>query len=255
MTVYLTSIFALFGLIIGSFLNVCIYRLPKKISVAKGRSYCPKCEKTLTPLMLIPVLSYIFLRGKCGHCAEKISPRYAAVEIITAILFAICGYIYGIMLLELAVIYAIFFAVLVVIAFIDIDTMEIPDRLHLIIAILAIPKMIIYPEEIVAMLIGAVAISVPMAVLAVVTGGFGGADIKLMAAAGLLIGTNGIVMSFLFAVIIMGSLGMILIIRKILFKREYTSKVAFCPALAIGIVGGTLFGEQIVNWYLELIFF
>ncbi len=255
MTVYITSIFALFGLIIGSFLNVCIYRMPKGISVAKGRSYCPNCKKTLTPLMLIPVLSYIFLRGKCGHCGEKISPRYAAVELLTAILFAICGYIYGIMLLELAVIYAIFFAVLVVIAFIDIDTMEIPDRLHIIIALLAIPKMIIYPEEIVAMLIGAFAISLPMAVLAMITGGFGGADIKLMAAAGLLIGTKGIVMSFLFAVLLMGSLGMIFVIRKLLFKREYTSKVAFCPALAIGLVGGTVFGERILNWYLSLIIF
>ncbi len=255
MTAYITSLFALFGLIIGSFLNVCIYRLPKGISVAKGRSYCPNCEKTLTPLMLIPVLSYIFLRGKCGHCGERISPRYAAVELLTAFLFAISAYWFGIIYLEIAVIYAIFFAVLVVIAFIDIDTMEIPDRLHIIIAILALPKMIIYPEEIVTMIIGAFAVSIPMAILALITGGFGGADIKLMAAAGLLLGVESIVIAFLLAILIMGSLGMILVIRKLLFKRQYTSKVPFCPALAVGLVGGALFAESIVNWYLSLIIF
>ncbi len=253
MTVYITSVFALFGLIIGSFLNVCIYRLPKGISVAKGRSYCPSCNKTLSPIDLFPVLSYVFLRGKCRRCKEKISPRYALVELLTAALFALNGYVFGIMRLEDAIIYSLFFAILIVITFIDLETMEVPDRLHIFIAILALVKMYFHLDDFLYYIIGAFIISLPMLLIAMFTGGFGGADIKLMAVAGLLLGAKSIVVSFLIAVVLIGSIGAVLIIRKFVFKREYKSKVPFCPGLAIGCVLGTFFGNTIADWYISLL--
>ncbi len=253
MTIFITSIFALFGLIIGSFLNVCIYRTPLKISVAKGRSYCPSCKNTLSPIELVPVLSYVFLGGKCKNCKCKISLRYALIELLTAFLFALCGYIFGIMQLELAVIYSVFFAVLIVTAFIDIDTMEVPDALHVIIACLAVIKILLNTQNLWQMLLGGLIVSVPMLILAVTVHGFGGADIKLMAASGLLLGAKSIVVSFLLAVMVMGTVGTILILRKKLFNRKYNSKVPFCPALALGCAVGVFYGEIIFNWYLNLI--
>ncbi len=255
MTLLITSIFALFGLVIGSFLNVCIWRIPQKISIAKGRSFCPHCKNTLSPLELFPVLSYVFLGGKCKTCKQKISPRYALVELLTATLFAACGGVFGIMQLEYAVIYALFFAVLIVAAFIDLDTMEVPDTLHIIIFCLGVAKAIISPTQIWQMALGALIVSVPMLILAVLTKGFGGADIKLMAASGLLLGAKNIVVAFILAVIIMGSYGFVLIIRKKLFKCEYTSKVPFCPALSMGCVLSVFFGNIISNWYLNFIIY
>ncbi len=252
MTLFITSVFFVFGLVIGSFLNVCIYRIPQNISVAKGRSYCPNCKITLSPPELFPVLSYLFLGGKCKTCKEKISPRYAMVELLTAVLFALCGYVFGIMRLELGVIYALFFAVLVVVAFIDIDTMEVPDRMHVFILAFALAKIALFPSDWLGMLIGAVIVSLPMLVIALFTGGFGGADIKLMAVSGLLLGAKSIVVSFLLAVVLMGSFGIVMVIRKLLFKRAYAKKVPFCPALAFGCVVGALFGDMIANWYLNL---
>ncbi len=253
MTIFTTSIFALFGLIIGSFLNVCIYRTPLKISVAKGRSYCPSCKNSLSPIELVPVLSYVFLRGKCKNCKCKISPRYAIIELLTAVLFALCGYVFGIMQLELGVIYSLFFAILIVVSFIDLDTMEVPDTLHILIAILAIVKIALGTQNLGELVLGGVIVSVPMLILALITNGFGGADIKLMAASGLLLGAQSIVVAFLFAVFVMGSFGAVLLIRKKLFKREYKSKVPFCPALCLGCVLGVFLGEFIANWYLNLI--
>ncbi len=253
MSIYITVIFAVFGLVIGSFLNVCIYRMPKNISVAKGRSYCPKCDETLSPLELVPVLSFLALRGRCRHCKAKISPRYAAVELLTAILFALCGYFIAPYSIVFAAVYAIFFAILIVITFIDLDTMEVPDRLHICIAILALACMYFRVDEFWYYLLGAVIVSIPMLIIAIITGGFGGADIKLMAAAGLLLGAKSIVVSFLAAILIMGSIGVVLIIRKIIFKREYNKKMPFCPALTFGCVTGTFLGDIISGWYFSLL--
>ncbi len=255
MSIFITSMFGLFGLIIGSFLNVCIYRIPLKISVAKGRSYCPNCKNTLSPIELVPVLSYVFLRGKCKNCKQKISPRYALVESLTAILFALCGYVFGIMQLELAVIYSLFFAVLIVVSFIDLNTMEVPDTMHVLIAVLAIVKFAINPQNIWQLLLGGVIVSVPMLIIALITNGFGGADIKLMAAAGILLGAKSIAVAFVVAILIMGTYGFVLIIRKKLFKRAYKSKVPFCPALALGCAFGVFMGDIIANWYLSYLLF
>ncbi len=157
------------------------------------------------------------------------------------------------MQIELGVIYALFFAILIVVSFIDYDTMHVPDRMHVFIICLALVKMAIYPKNILFMLVGAVIISIPMLIIALITNGFGGADIKLMAACGLLLGAKSIVVAFVVAVFLMGSFGVVLVIRKLLFKRNYNSKIPFCPALSFGCIIGTFFGESIANSYLSLL--
>ncbi len=126
----------IFGLIVGSFFNVCIYRIPiKKSIIVPERSYCPKCNHFLGVLDNIPIFSYIFLKGKCRYCKESISPRYIIVESLTAILFALLLHRSSQMnhdpryiilyLLEMC----IFVGFLIVISFIDFEHFIIPDKL------------------------------------------------------------------------------------------------------------------------------
>src|SRR5580700_2766420 len=86
---------ALAGLLIGSFLNVCIFRLPRDLSVVQPRSFCPGCEKTIAWYDNVPLASYIVLRGRCRHCAERIPLRYPLVELATGLAFAICAAAFG----------------------------------------------------------------------------------------------------------------------------------------------------------------
>jgi leader peptidase (prepilin peptidase)/N-methyltransferase len=87
--------FGLFGLLIGSFLNVCVYRIPRRESVVVGRSHCPDCGHTLGPADLVPVLSYVLLGRRCRYCHQPISSRYAKVELLTALVFLVSGFVLG----------------------------------------------------------------------------------------------------------------------------------------------------------------
>ena len=117
------------GLLIGSFINVCIVRIPEGESIVFPPSRCPRCQKRLSPLDLIPVISYLLLRGKCRHCGEKISARYPLVEILVSVLFILVYRKYGLSFSALA--YAVLAAVLVAASFIDLEHMIIPDALNI----------------------------------------------------------------------------------------------------------------------------
>lgn len=119
----------LFSACLGSFLNVCIYRLPKEQSLVKPRSFCPHCQKTIKWYDNIPIASYLFLGGRCRNCRKKISLRYPAVELITAVLLSLLYRKFGFSLAWLQ--FSIFFAILIVVSFIDIDYHAIPAYLCL----------------------------------------------------------------------------------------------------------------------------
>ena len=119
----------LYGLIIGSFLNVCIYRLPRDLSVVKPRSFCPGCEKQIAWYDNIPVLSFLILRGKCRHCGAKISFRYPLVELLTGLLFLMIVAPLGATLVALKL--CILCALLVGLTFTDLDSLILPDELTL----------------------------------------------------------------------------------------------------------------------------
>ncbi|MBZ5630232.1 MAG: prepilin peptidase [Acidobacteriia bacterium] len=123
-----TAVF-LFGLAFGSFLNVCIHRIPREISVVLPHSACPKCQHAIKPYDNIPVLSWLILRGRCRHCGAPISPRYLAVEVITACLFLACYARFGMSILALK--YCVFSFLIIGLIFIDAEWRLLPDAFTL----------------------------------------------------------------------------------------------------------------------------
>ena len=121
------ALLAVFGLLIGSFLNVCIYRIMRDQSVVTPRSFCPSCGETISWFDNIPVLSYVLLRGNCRHCQEPISLRYPAVELITSLIFALLGARYGAHLVCLK--WCVFEALLIALSFTDLEERILPDEL------------------------------------------------------------------------------------------------------------------------------
>ncbi|KAF0223284.1 MAG: leader peptidase (prepilin peptidase) / N-methyltransferase [Erysipelotrichaceae bacterium] len=245
----LTNLIALFififGTIIGSFLNVLIYRIPLKLDFVKGHSFCPHCHHGLSALDLFPVFSFLFLKGKCRYCGEKISWRYPLIELLTGILFALSYLRFGNTWMSL--IGMALAADLVVLSMIDIDTMEFDDGFSIFIVILAILAFVIHPSNLMFVLLGMFVISIPMYILAVLTGGFGGADIKLMGAAGLLLGFPNIIVAF-FVGVICGGIQAVFLLKK---GKDKKTMMPFGPHLAIGIFIAFLAAQPILDWYLS----
>jgi len=182
--------------------------------------------------------------------------RFFITAIIGAVLGALVGFFFG--LSVETIIYFIFFGVLTVIAFIDMDTMEIPPSLNLIILGLGIISLILNligvqksDVSIIDRLIGAVCVSGFLLIVTIlVKGAFGGGDIKLMAAAGVLLGWKGVLTGFLIGLFIGAAIGIVLIARR---KKGGKEHMPFGPSLCIGLVLAVLFGQQLVNWYIDLL--
>jgi leader peptidase (prepilin peptidase)/N-methyltransferase len=245
----------IFGLCIGSFLNVCIYRLPESKSIVQPRSMCPHCGALIRFYDNIPILSYIALKGKCRHCSASIAFRYPVVELISGV-FALGVYLkYGIRL-ETPIYYA-FIATLLVITFIDIDHQIIPD----VITLPGIPiffaasfalKQISFVESILGILAGGGSLFLVAWLYHLLTKkeGMGGGDIKLLAMIGAVIGWKGVLFTIFVASAVGTLAGML-----IMLKTRKTMKLAvpFGPFLAIGGITYILFGPQLINWYFNLL--
>lgn len=243
LTILCAVLFFLLGSVIGSFLNVLAYRIPIKESIVKGRSHCTSCGKQILNRDLIPIFSWIFLRGRCRFCKEKISPRYMIVELITALSYLAAFLVIG---LDIKLIYALLlFPVLITLSLWDIDRKEIPYTCSIIIAVLGIASFFTAEMPWYEHLIGAAIIAVPFAVLCFL-GAMGGGDVQLMAAAGLLLGWEVIPAAMIG--IILGAIAGIII--KSLTKRNL---IVFGPFLSVGIAAGLLWGQNIIEAYLSLI--
>jgi leader peptidase (prepilin peptidase)/N-methyltransferase len=253
---YLTEIFVfIFGLCIGSFLNVCIYRLPESKSIVHPRSMCPNCGALIRWYDNIPILSYIALRGKCRHCSVSIPLRYPVVELISGV-FALGVYLkYGIRFE--ALIYYAFIATLLVITFIDIDHQIIPD----VVTLPGIPiffaasfalAQITFVESILGILVGGGSLFLVAWLYQLLTKkeGMGGGDIKLLAMIGAIIGWKGVFFTIFLASAIGTLTGLL-----IMLKTRKTMKLAvpFGPFLALGGISYILFGPQLINWYFNLL--
>jgi leader peptidase (prepilin peptidase) / N-methyltransferase len=239
----------LFGLIVGSFMNVVIHRLPRGESVVKPRSRCPNCAAELKPRDNIPVLSWLLLRGRCRNCGEPISPRYPLVEALTALLCAAVVLSEG--WDEDAILGIAFVLVLVPVTFIDIDHRIIPNKITLIGAIAAIAIVAVWhtddlPEHLIA---AAAAGGFLLLAALAYPAGMGMGDVKLAGVMGLFLGRN--VGPAMFAGLILGSVvGALIIARK---GRQEGRKTAipFGPYLAAGGLVGLFAGDEIVDWYLD----
>jgi leader peptidase (prepilin peptidase)/N-methyltransferase len=248
MKLFLTVYIVLIGLAIGSFLNVLIYRIPLKLSVSRGNSFCPKCNHKLSWLDLFPVFSYIFLRAKCRYCKAPISFRYPLVEIINAVCYLAIYLIFGLNLISLC--YAVFCTSLIVLAFIDIDHKIIPDRFNIIIGICGILLLFLsHDVSVLDRVIGLFAVSIPLLIVFLITGGMGEGDIKLFAVCGFVLGWKLILLTMLFASIFAAIFGIILMVNK---KATRKTEIPFGPYIAFAAIASLFFGNNLLNSYFSL---
>jgi leader peptidase (prepilin peptidase)/N-methyltransferase len=233
----------LYGIVIGSFMNVIIYRLPRKIPFVSGRSVCTSCSYTLKYYDLIPVLSFILLKGKCRNCGEKISWQYIVVELLTGLLYLAAYHQYGLTLYSFG--WYIALPVLIAIAFIDAEHRIIPDSLNIALAVAGLLMLLSgYGATITSRVIGIFSVSVPFLIVAMVSkgGAMGGGDIKLVAASGLCLGWQmNLIAVFIGSLV--GSVAMIISMMR--GKANRKSQVPFGPWLSLGIVISGLFGSYI----------
>ena len=234
----------LFGLLIGSFLNVCIFRIPLKENIAVERSHCMKCGHVLSWYELIPLFSWIIQGGKCRACKAKISIQYPLVELGNALAWMAILYIWG--LQWVTIIYCLCASCMIVISVIDERTKEINLALNIFIGVLGVVRLILDYTHWYYYLIGMFAVSIPFLIIVLISKerAMGLGDVYLMAAAGLLLGWKHV----LLATVIGCVLGSIIhIIRMKVSKKG--SQLAFGPYLCAGIYLTILFGNPLIEWY------
>ena len=242
----------LFGLCIGSFLNVCIYRLPSSMSiVSPSRSICPKCNSAISFYDNIPVFSYLWLKGRCRHCQASISLGYPMVELLTGIIALDIFFMFG--LTPAGIIYFIFISSLLVITFIDIDHQIIPDVITLPgipigLAVSFVLPAITFKTSMLGMLAGGGSLWVVAWSYSLITRkeGMGGGDIKLLAMIGAFIGWKGVIFT-IFAASVAGTfVGLTVMLVK---GKNLKFAIPFGPFLSIGAMSYLFFGEKILAWY------
>ena len=242
----------IFGLLMGSFLNVCIHRIPKGESVIWPPSRCPKCGERIKPYDNIPILSYIILRGRCRNCGEKISLKYPIVELITGILtlgvFCKFGLSFDSIYYTLLVYY------LIVVSFIDLETMEVPVRLSyfaLLSGILLSPfsSTQTFKEAVFGASFGAGIILFIIETYYVFTGkeGMGYGDANITAVVGAFLGWKMVLVTLFLASFVGALVGIALISLR---KKSKELPIPFGPFLSIGALISLFFGQELINWYL-----
>ncbi|ANU19194.1 prepilin peptidase [Planococcus plakortidis] len=244
------SVFAsVFGLVFGSFYNVVGLRVPKNESIAYPPSHCTTCERRLTALDLVPVFSYLFLRGKCRSCGSSIHWVYPLMEAITAVLFASVFLKFG--FTPELVVGLLFVSMLVIITVSDIAYMLIPDKVLLPFAMVLLVLRLFVPLDPWwdSLLGAAVGFSVLLLIATLSKGGMGGGDIKLFFVIGLALGTAGTLLT-LFLASFIGAVAGIILLR--VRKQGRKTPIPFGPSIALSAVLVYLWGEQFIGWYVNL---
>ena len=247
MDALILTILTVFGLCVGSFLNVLIYRIPKGEEFVKTPSHCMTCGHNLSWYENIPVVSWLLLGGKCRACGVKLSTQYPIVEALNGAMWLLTGLLYRGDWLTVGL-YCVLFSMLLVLSVIDWRTFTIPNGINLVIFLLGVVRLITDLDHWVSYVIGLVSVSLVFLLMHLAThgNGLGMGDVKLVAGAGLLLGWS----SMLLAVVI-GSLSGA-IIHSVRMRRGADRKLAFGPYLAAGIWIAALGGQQIVDAYFGL---
>lgn len=243
------AIATLFGAVIGSFLNVVAYRLPRRESLIRPASHCPSCDTPIKAHDNVPVVGWLVLRGRCRHCHAAISPRYPIVEALTAVL-AVAVVLTKHSAHDLAL-GLVLVAVLVPVALIDLDHRIIPNRITGPAAVLALAiGLATGPHGVVEQLIAGVAAAGFLLVFALVyPAGMGMGDVKLAGVLGLFLGRS-VAVAILVAVLA-GSVAGGLVMARRGVKEGRKTGIPFGPFLALGGVVALLVGPQLVHWYLH----
>lgn len=257
MTGTLVSITTILGLLIGSFLNVVIWRVPRGESVVNPPSHCPGCDKQIRAYDNIPVLSWLLLRGRCRDCHTRISARYPAVEALTAALFGLMAWHFGPAWELPAYLYLV--AIGVALAFIDFDTKRLPDKLTLpsyaVLGVLLAAPAALDPawDAYLRAWLGALALFGFYFVLAIAyPAGMGFGDVKLAGVLGLALGWLGwgvLVVGGFLGFVLGGLAGVVILLSG---RGGRKTAIPFGPFMIAGALLGVLVGEQVADWYLEL---
>jgi leader peptidase (prepilin peptidase) / N-methyltransferase len=244
----------LFGAVVGSFLNVCIWRIPAGESIVSPPSHCPGCGTRIRAYDNIPIVSYLLLGGRCRDCRTRISARYPAVEALTGAGFVLVAWQFG-PTLE-ALVAALFVAALITISFIDLDHQIIPD-------VISLPGIVVglllavagvgpsWRDSVLGILLGGGTLWAVAAGYQALTGreGMGGGDIKLLAMVGAFIGWRGVLVTLMIGSLTGAVVGIVLMIAR---GSDSRLPIPFGPFLALGAACGLFFGDTAINWYLGL---
>lgn len=236
----------LYGILIGSFLNVCIYRIPKHESIVTVPSHCMSCGYGLKWYDLVPVFSWLCLRGRCRKCKAPISVQYPLIEATNGMLWLLIIFLRG--LSVEGILYCLLASALLVLSIIDFRTYEIPFGINVFIAVLGLVRLCTDLKHWYLYVTGFFLVSgIFLLVLWVTKGrGIGGGDVKLMAAAGLLLGAPKIFLAMLIGCLIA------VVVHPLRMKLSGEGhSLAFGPYLAAGILLSALAGEPVIAWYLS----
>ena len=238
----------LFGIVIGSFLNVCIYRIPLKENIVTTRSHCMNCGTQLRWYELVPLFSWLFLGGRCRTCKAPVSVQYPLIEAANGILYVLITAVNGFNFESL--LYCLLGSALLTLSVIDLRTYEIPFGINLFILALGLIQLVYDYHNWVTYVIGFFAVSVFLEIIILLSKGkaMGGGDMKLMAACGLLLGWERILLAFLLGCI----LGAVIhSIRMAVSKKSHV--LAMGPYLSMGVMLAALFGNAWIDWYIGLL--
>ena len=238
----------IFGTTIGSFLNVCIYRIPLHQSIVTVSSHCMTCGRKLKWYDMIPVFSWLLLGGKCRSCKSKISLQYPVIESLNGILYVVICLVNGMDLFSL--IYCLMTSALLTLSLIDWRTYEIPPGINAFLFILGVAAAVLDRGNLLSHLAGMVCVSGFLGILYLISRGraIGGGDIKLMFACGLILGWKQIILAFLLGCII-GSVIHLIRIR----VQDEGHVLAMGPYLSAGIFLAALWGNAWISWYISLL--
>ncbi|WP_243297455.1 prepilin peptidase [Bacillus litorisediminis] len=243
-------LFLMLGLLLGSFYNVVGLRVPLKQSIVYPNSHCPHCKRELGPLELIPVLSYLFLKGKCRNCKAPISILYPFIELLTGLLF-MYAYLYFGFSNELVVSFLLI-SLLSIIIVTDLKYMLIPNKILIYFLVFLLVYRVFSPlDPWWNPYAAGVGVSLFLLLVAILSkGGMGGGDIKLFFVIGIALGFPNVLLTFFLATIIGAVIGMIGIFLGRIKKRQ---AIPFGPFIALGALLSLFYGEQIMQWYFDIL--
>ena len=247
-----TILIIVLGVVVGSFLNVCIYRLPRNISIVTPRSKCTNCDHQIKSWENIPIISYIFLGGKCSNCKTKISLRYPIVEALTAVIYFIIYNYYGVTIETLLLL--VVFSVIIILTFIDMDFQILPNNL-LIIGLIPVVIFVYlqYSESIINHLIGGIMLFAIFLLigylgkLAYKVDSMGMGDVKYATVIGLFLGWKLGIVVFIVSFF---SAAILIVIISLGRKIDRKQRLAFGPFLSLGCLIAFFWGTEIINWYM-----
>ncbi|WP_154674914.1 prepilin peptidase [Desnuesiella massiliensis] len=241
-------IIVLYGLILGSFLNVCIYRIPNERSIIVPRSHCINCKRNIKWYDLIPIISYLWLRGRCRYCKSKISIQYLFVELLTPLIFIFIYNSFGLSFYFFK--YIIFISFLIVISLIDLKTTDIymiTTIPGIIVALaFAIIENLIYKDGIYNYIFGSLVASLIIFIIVYLTEGMGKGDIEIFALVGMFVGVKVSILIILLSFVLGGLVAGTLVVTKIKNRQDY---VAFAPFIASASLLSIFWGNRIIDLY------